>query len=517
MKTVNASALLETACSKVDSDAGLALKLARQARRACAPTALETLAESWEVEARARWALMHFRQGATAARRGLKLCDRLPDLRARVLWVLAECQRAQGRYGVALDTWMATLELSMLSRQPHLSALAYLGIGNYYQIIEEPQRAMALRRQAYDFACQSGQPRIIAQCAIALAGDYTRQRLIRQAQPLLHAAQDLVSAEANPTWLAEIHYYNGLIEAQNGNTARATRELHEALRMANGGAPWVEVQCLNELARLHRHARQFDEAVVCLHQAIAAAHAFDTGYLLQSLYLSLCAAEEARGHFAEALAAHEAYHDVRLRYLSSLDDPGSRPSHRRLAQLELRLEVIQARKETDRLLERHASNAQRLATQARQTLRSELALIDRGGLEQELGRLDGQTVTLLNVRLENLNAISERYSFATGDQMLADLGRALATFTLRHAWFAARYSTASFVLIVPGEQLDGVVKPLLQALEALIATMQTEPQPRIVLRACRVHDHRTAFRSVLKAPPLAHLPRTTFDAMDLLP
>ncbi len=237
MKTVNASALLETACSKVDSDAGLALKLARQARRACAPTALETLAESWEVEARARWALMHFRQGATAARRGLKLCDRLPDLRARVLWVLAECQRAQGRYGVALDTWMATLELSMLSRQPHLSALAYLGIGNYYQIIEEPQRAMALRRQAYDFACQSGQPRIIAQCAIALAGDYTRQRLIRQAQPLLHAAQDLVSAEANPTWLAEIHYYNGLIEAQNGNTARATRELHEALRMANGGAP----------------------------------------------------------------------------------------------------------------------------------------------------------------------------------------------------------------------------------------------------------------------------------------
>ena len=513
MNTTDVSALLETAHNKVDSDAELALKLARQARRACLPGQAELLAQSWEAEARAFWALLQYRRGAAAARRALRLCERLPDVRARVMWILAECQRAEGRYGVALDTWMSALELSMSSRQPELSALAYLGIGNYYQIIEEPQRALGLRRQAYEFACQSGQPHIIAQCAIALAGDYTRQRLGHHAQPLLHAAQDLINIEFSPTWMAEIHFYTGLLESQNGNTARAARELNEALRLASGGAPWVQVQSLKELARLHRHARQFDDAVNCLNEAIACAHVFDTGYLLQSLYLSLCAAEEARGHFAEALAAHEAYHEVRLRYLASLDDPGSRPSHRRLAQLELRLEVIQARKETDRLLEKHASSAQRLAAQARQTLRSDLSLIDRGGLEQELARLDGQSVTLLNVRLENLNAISERYSFTTGDQLLADLGRALVSFTLRHAYFAARYSTASYVLIVPGEQLDTIVKPLLEALEALMAGMQTEPQPRICLRACRVHDHRTALRSVLKAPPLAHLPRA-FDALE---
>lgn len=501
------AALLEEAQRYVASDQSRALELVKRARRHTGPDAHPQLARGWTMQAQVHWSRRQYRQGLTAARRSLRLLDNAPSQRAQSLWLLAECQRGMGRYAGALDAWMACLEISMTSRQSELAALACAGIGNYYQLIEDPSRALAMRRQAYDFACQSKDPETIAKCAIALAGDYVRQHLSHQALPLLQVAQDLIDPARKPTWWAETLFYQGLHAFQNGNSQRAQRDLNEALQLArNTDSPWVTVQCLKELARLHRNSGRYEAAVADLHEAIRIAREFDTGYLLQSLYLVLCTSEEARGHFADALAAHEAYHEIRLNYLKRLDDPGCRPSPSRLANLQLRLEVIQARKENDLLLERHVAAAQRATHQARLALRADLSPIERGGLEQELLRLDGQATSLINVRLENLNEISEHYSFAMGDQVLSILGQRLALFARHKSCHAARYSTASFVLIIPSEQQQGMLDALLAELAAMLQLAQDVPAARICLRACRVHDPRTALRSVLKAPVLARLP-----------
>ncbi|MBB5189769.1 tetratricopeptide (TPR) repeat protein [Silvimonas terrae] len=500
------AALIEEAQRCVGSDQSRALELLRRARRHVDPQASTQLAQCWVTQAQVHWARRQFSQGLTAARRSLRLLQNAPSERAQALWIMAECQRGLGRYAGALDAWMACLEISMMSRQTELAAVACAGIGNYYQLIENTQHALNLRRQAYEFACQSKDPATIAKCAIALAGDYVRQHMSHQALPLLQVAQDLITPQMEPTWWAETLYYQGLHAFQNGNSQRAQRDLNEALTLARkADSPWVTVQCLKELARLHRNSGRYEAAVSDLQEAITIAHTFDTGYLLQSLYLVLCTSEEARGHFDAALAAHEAYHNTRMAYLKRLDEPGCRPSPNRLAQLQLRLEVIQARKENDLLQERQAAASQRAANQARLALRADLSPIERGGLEQELLRLDGQATSLLNVRLENLNEISEHYSFAIGDQVLSDLGRRLAIFARHKSCHAARYSTASFVLVVPAEQQHSVLEALVHELEELMGHMQG-PAARICLRACRVHDPRTALRSVLKAPVLARLP-----------
>lgn len=501
------AALLEEAQRCVASDQTRALELVKRARRHAGPDGQPHLARGWAMQAEVHWARRQYRQGLIAARRSLRLLDNAPAQRAQSLWVLAECQRGMGRYAGALDAWMACLEISMTSRQAELAAMACAGIGNYYQLIEDSARALAMRRQAYDFACQSKDPDVIAKCAIALAGDYVRQHLSHQALPLLQVAQDLITVRNNPTWWSEVLFYQGLYALQNGNSQHAQRDLNEALQLSRSSdSPWVTVQCLKELARLHRNSGRYDAAVADLHEAIQIAREFDTGYLLQSLYLVLCTSEEARGHFADALAAHEAYHAIRLNYLKQLDDPGCRPSPNRLANLQLRLEVIQARKENDLLLERHVAATQRATHQARLALRADLSPIERGALEQELLRLDGQAISLINVRLENLNEISEHYSFTIGDQVLSTLGQHLALFARHKSCHAARYSTASFVLIVPSDQQQGIFDALLTDLQIMLRQAQDVPAARICLRACRVHDHRTALRSVLKAPVSARLP-----------
>lgn len=398
--------------------------------------------------ARIAWGLVRYTEGLQHIRRVLSLSDEAPLLRAEALSLQALLQNAQGNYSKALEGWILCLEEAGTSGNPELYIEAYLGIGHYYLYDNQPARAQLYHRYAFHLAEQHSDPQLRLKSALFLLFDLVQSGQAEEGLHVLAVARENIDAvHTDPAWQAEIHHYAAAIHLELGHIGEAEAALQSSLQInMREMLLWGETQNRMLLAKLYQAQGKITQAGTTLETAIAIASSFDQGYLLQQICLQLVALREAAGDFAAALSAHESYHRFAVGHRRQLKRNQRQLTPARMAQLELRLQLLKARYDLALLQQ---AGVQKPGEQTEDPL---TGLLRRSALEsllqqwQHSGHSD--RITLLLWQLHGLPVFNELYGSTAGDRLIQRCASLVQEAARQFHGAAIRFNGSGLLLIV---------------------------------------------------------------------
>ncbi|KAF0813180.1 hypothetical protein IGB42_02108 [Andreprevotia sp. IGB-42] len=333
-----------------------ALAAARE-RRLSAQQAGDELAEARALldEARSHWEINQFEQSLRRARSALRLLESHGHSvdTARAWQQIATALLAQGKLTKSLQAWLKSLAIAGEQNLFPQLCESYLGIGNMFLIEGAPVRAELAFRYAYDLSEDAAHDEYICKSGLYLLSALTALGWHEQAWRILHRLQPLL--QAHPAWSSSSHCDYRLylatcqIAGQQLDEAEAT--LADAVRICRkGGLLWGHTRACELQGRLRIAQERHAAAVAPLAEAISMASYFDNGYLLQNLYLSLSDVKAVLGDHAGALAAHELFHEARLRLLRDAQERSRILDSTLARRVEMELHLHKMRQERSKLV-----------------------------------------------------------------------------------------------------------------------------------------------------------------------
>lgn len=396
--------------------------------------------------ARIAWGLVRYAEGLQHIRKVLSLSDEAPLLRAEALSLQALLQNAQGNYSKALEGWILCLEEAGTSGSPDLYIEAYLGIGHYYLYDNQPARAQLYHRYAFHLAEQHSDPQLRLKSALFLLFDLVQAGRAEEAQHVLAVAHSNIDDNTDPAWQAEVHHYAAAINLELGHLAAADASLQASLQInMREMLLWGETQNRMLLARLYQAQGKITQAGTTLETAIAIASSFDQGYLLQQICLQLVSLRETAGDYAAALSAHESYHRFAVGHRRQLKRNQKQLTTARMAQLELRLQLLKARYDLA-LLQQTASNSDEQSDDPLTGLPRRSAL--EGILQQWEHTKRSEHITLMLWQLHGMAAFNELYGRPAGDRFIQRCTSLLQEACRQFRGSVIRFNGAGLLLII---------------------------------------------------------------------
>ncbi|WP_035051822.1 hypothetical protein [Andreprevotia chitinilytica] len=305
-------------------------------------------------EARHHWETNQFPSALTQARAALRLLRQqerpVPETHA---WQLvAQTLQAQGRLTNSLQSWLKSLALA--SERNDLPALceSYLGIGGLFLLENDPARAELAFRYAYDLATDAGHTEYHCKTGLYLLSALTELDRVQQAQEVLARIGPVISAHPNWSQASHCDYrlYLGANLLARGELDAAEQALRCAMQISRDhGLLWGHTRASELVGQLRGRQGRLVEAAQAIGAAINMAAYFDPGFVLQRLYSRLADIKTELGDFAGALAAHELYHDYRIRLLRDNRQRARLFDSRSARNVEMELHLHKMRQESRRL------------------------------------------------------------------------------------------------------------------------------------------------------------------------
>ena len=265
----------------------------------------------------------------------------------RALHMLGQALYTGGEYMQALDTWLKGMELAVAGGLREDCARAWVGVGKVYHAYGHTESALHFHQQAWQLAERVADPLLSCEVAINLGASAYRLHHLDDALHYLGLADAWLRGPVHhPLWSAEVMSYYGLIYFEQEDYAKAETALNEARDMNQFHRNlWGEGHVLLHLGRTYYQLQRLDEAMVCLTQANEIAVRGSLAHLVQQIEALLAQLSLETGDYRQAL-----YHQKQLHasVAATHREQGkamrlSRPSEKRLAQLEQRLALERVR------------------------------------------------------------------------------------------------------------------------------------------------------------------------------
>ncbi|MBE9610793.1 diguanylate cyclase domain-containing protein [Chitinilyticum piscinae] len=410
--------------------------------------------------ARIAWGLVHYPEGLQHIRKVLALSEDAPLLRAEALSLQALLHNAQGNYSKALEGWVTCLEEAGTTASPDLYIEAYLGIGHYYLYDNQPAQAQLYHSYALHLAEQHTDRHLRLKAALFLLFDLMQAERAEEAMQVLQIARACEAEDTDPAWRGEIHHYAAAALLSLGRLDEAEHELQQSLQInMREQLLWGETQNRMLLARLYQAQGKLAQAGGTLETAIAIASSFDQGFLLQQVCRQLVDLRESTGDFASALAAHESYHRFAVNHRRQLKRNRTQLTPARLAQLDLRLQLVKSRYDLALLKQR---GLRQLDNQDGTDILTGLPrrVVLENLLQQWLQQQRSEHITLQLWQINGLTAFNEIHGISSGDQLLQRCASLLQEAARQFRGEALRFSGSSLLLITDRKAADAAARHL---------------------------------------------------------
>lgn len=356
------------------------------------------------------------------------------------------------------------------------TANVYIALDEHRQAITFHEQSLALKRRLGDRWGEGTSLQNLGYCLLCL-GELDR------AQQCLQDSLQIVQAIGDREGMCMAHECLGDIAARRGDLDAAAAWYQGGLQISTElGDRYLQVTLLLCLGRAYRQQGRLDEAASALQQALQQSGPIQTKRLAQKVHDELSAVCEQSGDVASALAhVREAYRLQREVFGEDLDA--------RLQHLKLHFELERADKETDLQRQKNQelalANAQKekllktLERQKRQLQRQSIVdaltgLHNRRHFDHELARAFkaarryAQPLSVVLCDIDDFKRINDRFSHATGDQVLKAVGRLLQKHC-RKSDIVARHGGEEFALLLTntaGDRAQAVCEKLRQLVEA---------------------------------------------------
>lgn len=354
-------------------------------------------------------------------------------------------------------------------------AVAYEELGDLKRAFSHYDQALALANESSDRLLQG---RVLANLgdAMANAGDYD--------QALTHLKNAARRLEPSPD--------QSLLGWVEGAIARAyvsQNQLDEAgpwfesaIKHAHSGrGSRSEGEILLSFGEYLLRLGHLEQAIENLRSALHKFSGIDARWGIANAHLKLSQACEQQGNFELALEHHREYHRVNALMIEEI-------ANVKIRNLSAELELERARLEGEMSHLKNVELAAALDKLERQkevlerlSVRDPLTgIFNRRYLDQALirefkyARRHDSTVSIAMLDADHFKQVNDRYSHATGDQVLRLICEVIASH-IRSEDILARFGGEEFVLLFPGTQLEGAV----QACEKIRQSIEEYPWQQV--------------------------------------
>ncbi|MBM5570290.1 MULTISPECIES: tetratricopeptide repeat protein [Deefgea] len=442
------------------------------------------------------WARNDFSSAKREIRRSLKVPATENPFYFKAKMLSADIMNAMGNYAGALKVSLELLEQADPKQEPHHFAIAYLGIGDFYLLNNENQRALICQRYAYSFAKQSNDVKIILKSALHLLNNLTSGKEFAESIDIISFCWSIIQNGFNdPAWIAELHHYTGLSFIETGDFERAAESLHQSLTIhIRENLLWGQTQNRIALATLYQRSGDLKQACSMLESTILLASSFDQGFLQKKICLQLRDVRIMQGDFAAALAAQETYHKIEVNYQAKLAKNIKSLSQAQLSELDKKQEIIILQLE-NKSLQHEVKQLQALLDFKNNNLDPLTLLPDRKAFISHLPSQAHQPIFGYLFSIDNLMEINETIAYDVGDEILMRCSELLQSLRPQLSlqiltWF--RYSGQQFILLSPIQAPQNLSAIFDDAFNQVTFNSQIQPQLRLIYAPIQLHHQAIA-------------------------
>jgi signal transduction histidine kinase len=342
------------AMSVIMRDSAAAQKIAEE-RLAAARAAGDATAEAYALLllGASRGRVNDLPQMLGHTRTGLDLAERLgsPTLLLTALTVRAAAFRAAGDPAAAIDLFLRALPLAERLRARQTLRETLNGLARAYVDLGDKDRALEFAQQAFAAAEQSENPAAIAASATVLAATHRALGNRAEQRRFLNRALELQRAQGRSTELTDTEESLAMLDFREGRLTEALAALDrvEVRRRTLRGRSKLSQTLLNRAQVLTALGR-LDEALASTEEARGYADAMDSPGVTAPVYSRLASVREARGEFAEALAAYK-------RAVAAENTIRGESARQKTAELQARYDISKKDEELARLARVNESKA----------------------------------------------------------------------------------------------------------------------------------------------------------------
>ncbi len=363
----------------------------------------------------------------------------------------------------AVSCFFDSLQISRRVRSGNNESLALTNIGHLKLENDQPEEAIPYLLESLQIA-ESVQSRIYLPFTLEiLAAAQRRCRRWPEARAAAEKALQIAHELGNPHHEASALCVLATIYREQNETEPAEELLLRALDIVETQKAGRNTASIyTELGKLYIQTRDFPRAEHCLQQGLASAQQRDQKQQISELHQALSDLYTAVGDYEKAFASYKAYHEV---YKTLQRESLQHRLEAQFGQLEVQraqqeaelhrqrmVELSEANRENEKLLERIREQAKRLAEMA---ITDPLTgLYNRRYLREYLGHeipgppQSNKLLAIALLDLDNFKQINDRFSHGVGDMVLKMVGRLIQK-TVRDQDIVVRFGGEEFVVIFP--------------------------------------------------------------------
>lgn len=409
----------------------------------------------------------------------------------------AEIENSLGHYAKALNIWLDVLKLAHPEETPIYFAECYLGIGHFFLITGEHDRAADYFQYAFEFAKKTSNHEMVIKTAIFLLDILCKLKQTSQATHVLENCWPLIhKGQYDPAHIASLHHYAGLVLFESNQFDAAHDALRQSLAINEAHhLLWGQTHNRMVLAQVLAIQGNEKQAIAILEGAILIASEFDRGLLQQEICRLIRDIHREAGNFAAALSAHERFHLLAINNKNNIHLDTIKVSKAEYARLDNQLNVIKSNLTTIKLQNRIKKLEEKISRlQHNRFIDSLTQLPNRAALSEQYRThaisAEYNHLPYISIRISNLQQINTEVSFSTGDQVINAISKSLKEIFANVADHIYRYGGCEFLI-----QATFNHKLSTQLTESLLA-IQNEYQLKISLA---IYDCKLQLNSLNEA------------------
>lgn len=213
----------------------------------------------------------------------------LPYQAGRLMQCLARIRYTSGIYNEAVHYWTRCIDLSQVTHDTEVLIEARIGLGQIYDALGDWETGARFHQDAGKLLEKFDRPYLKSKQAINLGVNHMHLGQLDVANRLFKEAIVQARRGEIPGYVAEAHWYLGLLAKQQGQLAQAEEEIRFAIQLAESHEyPWLLGAAAHSLAEIFDDRGETEAAIEIYLRALAQAEQI--------------ASREQRAHCSNALS-----------------------------------------------------------------------------------------------------------------------------------------------------------------------------------------------------------------------